>query len=246
MKFGVIIPVYNEPRLKLLLARFDYAVTPLVVVVDDCSTDGSIDACRDYPVTVLRHERRSFVGAGIRTGLNYLRAQGCDVAVVIAGNNKDNPAEIPRLLAAIEAGADYVQGSRYLGSSEPVLGASARAERLGAMPFFRKFLTFATPVLWSLRFGRKLTEVTNGFRAYRLSMLDDPRVNIEQSWLDKYELELYLQYKALATGRHYVEVPVSKVYPKDGLSISKIQLFRSWDWWSFMRPFVLLTLGLRR
>lgn len=235
MKFGVVIPVYNEPRLKLLLARFDFAVTPLVVVVDDCSTDGSIDACRDYPVTVLRHERRSHVGAAIRTGLLHLKAAGCDVAVVIAGNNKDNPAEIPRLLEAVEAGADYVQGSRYLGANE-----------LGAMPPFRKFLTFATPMLWSLRFGRKLTEVTNGFRAYRLALLDDPRVDITQPWLDKYELELYLQYKALETGRRYVEVPVSKVYPKDGLSISKIELFRSWDWWSFMRPLVLMTLGLRK
>lgn len=235
MKFGVVIPVYNEPRLELLLARFDYTVTPLVVVVDDCSTDGSTEICRDYPITVLRHERRSFVGAGIRTGLRHLQAEGCEVAVVIAGNNKDNPAEIPRLLAAIENGADYVQGSRYLGSNE-----------LGAMPLLRKFLTFTTPFLWSLRFGRKLTEVTNGFRAYKLSMIEDPRVKIDQSWLDKYELELYLQYKALATGRVYVEVPVSKIYPKDELSNSKIELLWSWDWWSFMRPFVLLTLGLRK
>lgn len=235
MKFGVVIPVYNEPRLRLLLPRFDYAVTPNVVVVDDCSTDGSTDVCADFPVTRLRHDRRSYVGAGIRTGLKHLRSIGCEVAVVIAGNNKDNPAEIPRLVAAIEAGADYVQGSRYLGRNE-----------LGAMPIFRRFLTFATPMIWSLRFGRKLTEVTNGFRAYRLSMLDDPRIAIEQPWLDKYELELYLQYKALALGYRYVEVPVSKVYPDDGLSISKIRLFRDWDWWSFMRPLVLLTLGLKK
>lgn len=235
MKFGVIIPVYNEPRLKLLLPRFDFVVTPHVFVVDDCSTDGSTEIAKEYPVTVLRHDRRLHVGAAIRTGLEHLKANGFDIAVVIAGNNKDDPAEIPRLTAAIESGADYVQGSRYLGANE-----------LGAMPWFRKILTFATPLLWSLRFGRHLTEVTNGFRAYRLKMLDDPRVRVDQQWLDKYELELYLQYKALALGYRYVEVPVSKVYPRDGLSISKIRLFWDWDWWSFMRPLVLLTLRMRR
>lgn len=236
MKFGVVIPSYNEPRLAIVLSRFDFSITPHVVVVDDGTEDGSTEVCARYPVTLLRHERRSGVGAAIRTGLLHLRKNGFEVAVVMAGNNKDNPLEIPLLLEPIERNeADYVQGSRY-----------ATVGDLGAMPPVRWLITKMAPLPWSLRFGRWMTEVTSGFRAYRLSLLDHPKVDIEQSWLDRYELELYLQYKALALGYRYVEVPVTKVYPSDGQPVSKIKLFRNWDWWSFMRPLVLLTLRIRK
>lgn len=233
MTFGVVIPAYNEPRLALLLRRFDFAVTPRVVVVDDGSTDGSAAVAAEYPVTVLRHAQRIGVGAAIRSGLQHLKAAGVEVAVVMAGNNKDDPEDIPRLVAAVEHGADYVQGSRY-----------AAAERGKDTPLLRRIITRAVAVLWSVRFARRLSDVTNGFRAYRLSLLDDPRVDITQEWLDRYELEYYLHYKVLALGYRYLEVPVSKRYPADGLPTSKIQLSR--DYWSLLRPLVLLTLKVRR
>jgi dolichol-phosphate mannosyltransferase len=230
--FGVIIPSHNEPRLALLLPKFSFPETS-VVVVDDGSTDESIDIARRLPVTVLQHEQRKGVGAAIRTGLQYLKSQGFDVAVVMAGNNKDHPKDIPALIAAIDSGADYVQGSRFLD------------HRLSkGTPLRRRMLTRLVAILWSLRFCRRLTEVTNGFRAYRLSLLDDPDIDISQSWLDRYELEFYLHYKVLSSGYKYSEVAVSKDYPNDGKPTSKIRLFR--DLWSLIRPIVLLTFRLAR
>ena len=52
-------------------------------------------------------------------------------------------------------------------------------------------------VLWSVLLGRRLTDVTNGFRAYRMRLLDDKRINANQAWLDTYGFEYYLHYKAL-------------------------------------------------
>jgi dolichol-phosphate mannosyltransferase len=229
--FGVIVPVHNEPRLRRVLARFDSAIAPHVVVVDDGSTDGCTAAAAEYPVTVLKHATRRGVGAAIRNGLLHLKANGVDVAVVMAGNNKDNPQEIPLLLSAIQ-GVDYVQGSRYLDRQNAKL-----------TPFSRRLLTRAAALVWTMRFWTRMTDVTNGFRAYRLKLLGDSRVNICQEWLDRYELEYYLHYKAHSLGYRCVEVPVSKCYPVDGLPVSKIQLSR--DWWSLCRPLVLLTAGLR-
>jgi dolichol-phosphate mannosyltransferase len=231
--FGVIVPVHNEPRLALLLRRFDFERTPSVLVVDDGCTDASSAVAAGYPVTVLRHERRTGVGAAIRTGLMHLRREGSGTAVVMAGNNKDDPTEIPALVAAVESGADYVQGSRYLAA------ATARDT-----PLERRIITRAVALLWSARFARRLTDVTNGFRAYRLAILDDPRIDLAQTWLDRYELEYYLHYKVLSLGYRYAEVPVSKRYPTDNLPTSKIRLSR--DSWSLIRPLVLLTLHLRR
>ena len=231
-EFGVVVPVYNEPRLALLLRRFDFERTPRVLVVDDGSTDASSAVAGQYPVTLLRHERRTGVGAAIRTGLAHLRREGCTVAVVMAGNNKDDPTEIPALVAAVERGADYVQGSRYL------VAAEARGT-----PLERRIVTRAVALLWSVRFARRLTDVTNGFRAYRLSILDDARIDLAQTWLDRYELEYYLHYKVLSLGYRYAEVAVSKRYPIDNLPTSKIRL--SHDAWSLLRPLVLLTLHLR-
>jgi len=233
VRFGVVVPVYNEPRLARLLRRFDFAATPRVTVVDDASTDGSTAVARDFPVTLLRHERHAGVGAAIRTGLMHLKAEAFPIAVVLAGNDKDDPREIPALVAAVQQGADYVQGSRY------AVAANARGT-----PLQRRIITRAVALLWSARFRRVLTDVTNGFRAYRLSILDDPRLDLSQEWLDRYELEYYVHYKVLSLGYRYVEVPVAKQYPSDGLPTTKIRLLR--DYWSLLRPLVLLSLHLRR
>lgn len=233
VNFGVVIPVFNESRLALLLPRFDFTSPCQVVVINDGSDDGATAVTAQFPVTVLKHDRRLGVGAAIRTGLLYLRAHDVQVALVMAGNNKDDPADIPAILAQIRAGADYVQGSRFI-----------TAENAKATPLVRRIITRGVAWLWSIRFFRKLTDVTNGFRGYKLSLLDDPNIDVSQAWLDRYELEYYLHYKVLSLGYEYAEVPVAKCYPTDGLPTSNIRLRR--DFWSLMRPLLLLTLRAKK
>ena len=92
---------------------------------------------------------------------------------------------------------------------------------------------------------QRCTDLTNGFRAYRLALLRDPRVNVWQAWLDNYEYEYYVHWKAYTLGYKVAEVPVTKSYPpQKGVGYSKIRPFSGW--WSMLRPFVLLALRIKR
>ena len=185
-------------------------------------------------VTILKNSKRMGIGYAIRRGLKYAMKMGYDVAVVMAGNGKDDPREIPRLLVKILAGCDYVQGSRYL--------PGGRYEK---MPFVRRVFNRLWPLFWTLITYKRQTEVTNGFRAYKLSILKDPRINIDQPWLNHYALEYYIHYKVLTLGYKYCETAVSKIYPWGSRGgYSKIRPWR--DWVHIVLPPILLKLRLKK
>ena len=142
-------------------------------------------------VVSVRHPLRQGVGAAIRTGIRYGRDNGYDIIVIMAGNDKDEPEEIHKLVEPIQRNAyDLVQGSRYLSG-----------ERTGGdMPFYRKVATRMHPLLFSLLTGHPMTDTTNGFRAIRLAIFTDERINLDQDWLMAYELEPYILFKAVKSG----------------------------------------------
>lgn len=226
--------VFNEEKkIGRVLDRFTQGLVDELIVVDDCSTDSSPLEVQKRGVRLVRHERRRGVGAAIRTAIHYAREHGFDAVVILAGNDKDRPSEIPLLLDAVRAGSEVAQGSRYL-----------KGGVIGGMPFYRKLATRLHPWLMTLFTGRRWTDTTNGFRAIRLSLFDDSRINIEQEWLDHYELEPYILYKAVRTGHRVTEVPVTKIYPPKELGYTKMKPVTGW--WSILRPIFLLGLGLRR
>lgn len=228
---GVVLPVFNEGAAAAELVRRMPAGVH-VFVVDDGSTDDGCSAPRAAGATVLRHAVNRGIGAAIRTGIEAARADGCDTIVVMAGNGKDRPEEMHRLVEKIDEGYDYIQGSRFAAGGESV-----------NLPFFRGLLIRVFTWTFRILIGFPGTDVTNGYRAYRASLLDDPRIRIDQSWLDRYELEYYLHWKFITLGYRVCEVPVSKTYPATGRSYSKIRPVL--DWWHIVRPVLLLSLHLR-
>lgn len=226
---------FNEgDKIRRTLARHPAERPYDLLVHDDGSTDGALDAV-PAGVIVLRNPSNQGIGAAMKRVFQYTIDHGYDVLVIQAGNDKDDPLEIPALLAPLERGdADFVQGSRYLGGGG-----------FGNMPSYRVFATRVVhPLIFSLAARKKVTESTNGFRAFRTAILRDPRIDWRQAWLDRYELEPFLMLKAIRLGYRHVEVPVTKVYPAHALGYTKMRPFI--DWWSIMRPVVYLGLGLKR
>ena len=73
--------------------------------------------------------------------------------------------------------------------------------------------------------------------------MQDPRINWQQDWLNKYELEPYLLYKVITLGYKHTEVPVTKIYPPKNLGYTKMRAVTGW--WSILRPLVYLALGIK-
>jgi len=229
---AAVLPLYNEGSVIADLVRRMPADIAETIVVDDGSTDDGPAAAAAAGATLVRRDHHRGVGVAIRAGIDTARAHGHWAVVIMAGNGKDDPVEAPLLVSRLRAGDDYVQGSRFL------RGGSHRN-----LPHARFFMIKGFTFVFRVLINHSGTDVTNGFRAYRLALLDDPRIDIEQDWLDHYELEYYIHYKAMTLGYRTSEVPVSKTYPTRRRSYSKIRPFR--DWWSIIRPIVLLRLGLR-
>lgn len=224
----------EEAKIGKVCERMDWQSVDEFLVVDDGSKDRTVEVARGGGARVISLGKTVGVGAAIRHIVAHAREHAFDVVVFIAGNNKDDPQEIPRLLERIVAGYDFVQGSRFL----PGGGYG------GDMPRYRKFATALHPKLMSLATGVPLTESTNGFRAVRTRVFEDPNIDLTQPWLDEYELEPYLLYKVLTLGYRHCEVPVHKIYPSRKVGYTKMKPIVGW--WSILKPVVFLGLGLRR
>ncbi len=207
------------------------------LIIDDASDDGTTEVIQDFEtrgVQTIKHEKRQGVGAAIRTAIKHARAHGYEVLVIMAGNNKDNPDEIPRLIDPIfNEQYDFVQGSRYVGGGG--IG--------GDMPGYRKIATKMHPWLMSRITKRQVSDSTNGFRAFRLSLFNHKEINVDQPWLDHYEIEPYLLYKAITLGFRFKEASVTKIYPSKKLGYTKMRPLTGW--WSILRPLVYLGLGIK-
>lgn len=125
MKLSVVIPVYNEKNtLQALLQRV--RAVPLdkeIILVDDCSTDGTRDLLKQLQteepdLKIIFHERNQGKGAALNTGFKNVAG---DIVIIQDADLEYNPDEYPKLLAPILDGrADVVYGSRFLGSPQRV------------------------------------------------------------------------------------------------------------------------------
>lgn len=236
-KIIAILPAYNEgDKTAKVVAKFPDNMVDEILVVSDGSDDNTVAEIKKIGrATILENKERQGIGFAIRQGWEYALKNNYDIVVVMAGNGKDNPEEIPKLIKPIiENNYDYVQGSRYLEGGE-----------YGRMPRHRFIFTRSYSFLVRLLYGAKITDGTNGFRAYKTDILNDSRIDLCQDWL-KETMEYYLSLKVLLLNYRVTEVPVTKFYPQgvNYRQYTKIKPFSGWL--KRLKPLFLLRLGVKK
>ncbi|PCD75930.1 glycosyltransferase family 2 protein [Pseudothioclava arenosa] len=218
---ALVIPVINEgEKIRAQLRAFAAAGLPVdLVMADGGSSDGSLDGgilaeCDARALLVKTGPGK--LGAQLRMAYAWCLQEGYAGIVTMDGNGKDDVTHVRRFLAALEAGADYVQGSRYAPG-----GAAINTPR--DRSFGNRMIH--APIL-SLAARRRLTDTTNGFRAYSRRYLLDPRVAPFRDLFQRYELLFYLTVRAGQLGYRIAEVPVSRRYPDQGKIPTKIAGWR--------------------
>jgi hypothetical protein len=192
---ALVIPAYNETdNIAHVIASLPAAVegVPLrPIVVDDGSSDGTIERAREAGAAAVHLPLNRGQGAALRTGYRLALATGARLVVTMDADGQHQPSELPRLVAPIVAGrADVVNGSRVLGAADP----SHAARKLG--------ITFFAWALSALTASR-VTDPACGYRAVRAQALRD--LEFRQDQFHNSEFILEASKRKLAV----VEVPVT-------------------------------------
>ncbi len=172
-----------------------------VLVLDAHSTDGTPDIARNLGATVVQDEAPG-KGAAIRQAIRIAHA---DILVFLDADGSHDPADIPRLLEPLLSDrADMVIGSRVEGGSD---------ELLSIHHFFRRVGSWIIRASVNRHFRVRLTDIQNGFRAARLSILRD--LDLRE---DIFTIEQEMTIKALRRGYRIINVPAREYERKHGRS----------------------------
>jgi glycosyltransferase involved in cell wall biosynthesis len=220
MRLSIIVPAYNESAfIREILRRVDQVPLPgiekEVIVVDDCSTDGTREILRELAEQgrqVLFHEVNRGKGAAIRTGL--ARASG-EVILIQDADLEYSPSDYPLLLQPILQGdADVVYGSRFKG------GAGAQRVLYFWHSVGNRVLTTISNMLSDLN----ISDMETCYKVFRAEVLRDIQLQSERFG---FEPEITMKVARRKKWRVY-EVPISyhgrtyeegkKIGVKDGVS----------------------------
>lgn len=194
MKTIVVIPAYQVAR---TIGSLVLQLTPMgydVIVVDDGSRDRTGDVARTAGAHVLRHARNIGKGRSLRDGFAEALARGAETVIAMDGDGQHLPADLPRLIAAIQDGRAGI-----------AIGNRMRVLR--SMPWLRRITnwTMSLAISWWCR--QRVPDSQCGLRAIRRDVLE--RVPLTT---DRYEIESELLIKAARAGVRIVSVPIATVY----------------------------------
>jgi dolichol-phosphate mannosyltransferase len=204
VRVWVCLPTYNErenlePLVRALAQVLEEGTR--VLVIDDASPDGTGAAAEALArelgfVEVLHRERKDGLGPAYLAGFRRALASGAELVLEMDCDFSHDPADVPRLITAVEEGADLVVGSRY------VPGGGTRD-----WGFVRRAVSRAGALYARALLGLAVRDPTSGFKCYRRDVLE--RIDLDRIASKGYAFQIETVYRAVRAGFRVAEIPIT-------------------------------------
>lgn len=216
MRVLVIIPTYNEcenaqPIVTEVFQAVDAAIASgqlpgvdfAALFVDDNSPDGTADVIRKVQtsapfgsrVHLLSRAGKEGLGRAYIAGFKWGLEKKYDVLIEMDADFSHRPVDLVKLIAAIQAGADFAVGSRY------VAGGGTKNWGVGRKIISRGGSLYSRTIL-----GHPLNDWTGGFNAWKAATLEG--IGLDRVKSNGYSFQIELKYRSLEAGFKGIEVPI--------------------------------------
>jgi glycosyltransferase involved in cell wall biosynthesis len=211
---AALIPCFNEATAIGEVVRAVHQHLPVVLVVDDGSTDDTAANAATAGAEMVRHATNRGKGAALRVGFQHLRDRGFQWALTLDGDGQHAADDIPKFFQRAEAGgASLIVGDRL-----------SHAEKIP--PLRRRVNRWMTKRL-SRRAGLPLADSQCGFRLVNLAALSGVELTA-----DHFEIESELLLRFVAAGRKVEFVPIEVIYKTNASKIHPlVDTWRWLRWW---------------
>jgi SAM-dependent methyltransferase len=202
MKLSILMPVYNERTVVercmslVLTAPLPENMEREIVMVDDCSTDGTYTilqrlAAENPEIRLFKHEKNAGKGAAVRTAIE--KATG-DFSLIQDADLEYDPGEYPRLMRPLLDGhADAVFGSRYMAG-----------EQMRILPFWHSMINKGLTLISNMFCNLNLTDMETCYKVFRTDLLKSIPIRS-----DRFGFEPEIVMKSAKRKLRIYEVPIS-------------------------------------
>ncbi|MBF0198475.1 MAG: glycosyltransferase family 2 protein [Planctomycetes bacterium] len=218
MKVVGIIPAFNEGERVLKVVKGTKKYLDEVIVIDDGSSDKTVEYAEKAGAIVINHPHNLGKGAACRSGFYAAIKLGCDAIIMLDGDGQHACEDIPLFL-------DAAKKAELAGKSCIILGN--RMSDVRNMPMIRRLTNTTLSLLLSFLAKQKISDSQCGFRFIHRQILE--KVDYENN---RYDAESEILVRASRAGFAIKDVPIQTIYSDE---FSKINVF--WDTLRFVRFF---------
>jgi glycosyltransferase involved in cell wall biosynthesis len=163
----IIVPIFNEEQVVRKIVQSLVAEKFTAVIVDDGSTDNSLQSISDLPVNILKHSTNFGQGAALQTGFEFAKKNpNLEIFVTFDADGQHQIKDIENIISPIkENKADIVFGTRFQDDKTK-------------MPFLKRIILKLAIRYTNLSTGVPLTDAHNGFRAMNRTALSEMQLNL--------------------------------------------------------------------